>query len=111
MPTNMALYDEAISLQEKGSLDEAVGKLHELLGQDPNCALAHAALSRFYSLQGKHDEAVEHGRKMCEMESDDPFSFVALSLVCQKAGRISDAEQAMMQARQAYFMAQQRDEP
>jgi Flp pilus assembly protein TadD len=109
MPTSVAMYDEAIRLQQQGGLEEAVGKLHELLRQDPNYALAHAALSRFYSLQEKHDEAVQHGHKVCELEPEDPFSFVALSLVCQKAGRISEAEQAMMQARQVSFSAQQQD--
>lgn len=109
MPTNVAIYDEAINLKEQGALDEAVGKLQELLQQDPNYALGHAALSRIYSLQEKHDQAVEHGQVVCQLEPEDPFSFVALSLVCQKAGRISDAEQAMMQARQVSFMAQQRE--
>jgi hypothetical protein len=30
-----------------------------------------------------------------------------MSLVCQKAGRLPEAEQALMQARQAQFAAQQ----
>ncbi len=110
MSTNVALYEEAIGLRENGALDEAVGKLQALVEQDPKYALAHAALSRFYSLQDKHDEAVQHGTEVCQLEPNDPFSFVALSLVCQRAGRIAEAEQAMMQARQVAFAAQQ-DEP
>ena len=107
MPTNVAIYEEAVQRQEQGDLDAAVGKLEELVRQAPDYGLAYAALSRFYSLQDKHDEAVAHGQKVCELEPEDPFSFVALSLVCQKAGRIAEAEQAMMQARQAYYQAQQ----
>jgi Flp pilus assembly protein TadD len=109
MPTTVEMYDEAIRLQQAGKMDEAIAKLHELLGQDANYALAHAALSVFYSRVEKHDEAIQHAGKVCEMEPDDPFSFIALSLVCQKAGRIGEAEHAMMQARQVQFSAYQRD--
>lgn len=98
-------YDEAIALQQSGDVEGAIQKLKELVGEEPNYALAHAALSVFYSRQDKFDEAIEHGRKVCELEPEDPFSFVALSLVCQKAGRISEAEQALWQARQSQAAA------
>jgi len=109
MPTNEALYDEAIELQQRGDLDAAVGKLHELLKQDASYALAHAALSVFYSRAEKHDEAIEHAEKVCELEPDDPFSFIAMSLLYQKAGQIGEAERAMMQARQAQAAARFRE--
>jgi len=50
---------------------------------------------------------VEHAEKVAQLDSDDPFSFVTLSLICQKAGRIPEAEQALMQARQIAFATQQ----
>ena len=103
MATSHQMYDEAIELQQAGKLEEAVAKLHALLEQDPGYALAHAALSVFYGRLDRHYEAVEHARQVCVLEPDDPFSFVALSLVCQKAGRIPEAEEAMMQARQVQF--------
>jgi len=105
MPTPEQTYDEAIALQQDGKLEEAVGRLHELLEQDPTYALAHAALSVFYGKLQKHDEAIEHGKKVCELEPADPFSFVALSLLCQKAGRLGEAETALTQARQAQMSA------
>ena len=107
MPTNEEMYDEAVKLQQDGNPEEAVGKLQELLGQDPKYALAHAALSVFYCKLEKHEEAVEHARKVCELEPEDPFSFVAMSLICQKAGRLQEAEEALMEARRAQFAAQQ----
>ena len=105
MPTNEALYDEAIAIQEGGDPEGAVGKLHELLAQDASYALAHAALSVFYSKLERYDEAIEHADKVCELEPNDPFSFIAKSLVCQKAGRIAEAERAMMEARRAQASA------
>lgn len=107
MPTSDALYDEAIELQQKGDMEGAVGKLHSLLEQDPSYALAHSALSVFYSRAEDYDRAIEHAQKVCEMEPEDPFSFIALSLVCQKAGMIMEAERAMMQARQAQAASRQ----
>lgn len=106
MPANEALYDEAIKICEQGDLEGAVGKLQELLKQDEKYALAHAALSVFYSKLEKHDEAIIHADKVCELEPTDPFSFIAKSLVCQKAGRIPEAERAMMEARRAQVAGQ-----
>lgn len=108
MPSSDVMYDEAIALQQQGQVEEAIGKLQELLAADPNYALAHSALSVFYSRQDEHDKALEHAQKVCELESDDPFSYVALSLLSQKAGRIAEAERALMMARQAQVAAYQR---
>jgi Flp pilus assembly protein TadD len=95
MPTPDQLYDQAIDLQQTGNLDEAVTKLEQLIVSSPDYALAHAGLSVFYGKQGRDAEAVEHARKVCELEPDDPFSFMALSLICQRAGLIPEAEEAM----------------
>ncbi len=93
------MYDEAIALQEGGKLEEAVAKLGELLAQDPNYALAHSALSVYLGRMEQFAEAVAHAQRVCELEPDDPFSYVALSLICQKAGMIAEAETASMEAR------------
>jgi Flp pilus assembly protein TadD len=100
MATNDERYDEAIALQEQGNLAGAVATLEELIGQAPEHALAHAALSVYYGKLERYDEAVAQAQKVCELEPNDPFSFVALSLICQKAGRIQEAEEATMMARQ-----------
>ena len=107
MPTAEQMYDEAIELREAGRLEEAVGKLEALIGQAPDYALAHAGLSVFHSQMDRHDEAVKHAQKVCELEPEDPFSYIALSLICQKAGLIMEAEQAMMRARQAQMAGRQ----
>lgn len=95
MPTPDQLYDEAINLQQTGNLEEAIAKLEALVVEHPDYGLGHAGLSAFYSKQGRHPEAVEHAQKVCELDPDDPFSFMAMSLVCQRAGMIAEAEQAM----------------
>ena len=99
------MYDEAIELKEAGKLEEAADKLKELIVQVPDYALAHAGLGVFCGKLDRHDDAVEHARKVCELEPEDPFSFMALSMICQKAGRLAEAEQAMAQAMEKQWAA------
>ncbi|MDD4268955.1 MAG: hypothetical protein PHO07_05340 [Pirellulales bacterium] len=110
MPSEVDRYDEAIRLQQGGDLKAAVAKLEELAADEPDYALAHAALSVFYQRLERDDEAVEHARRVCQLEPEDPFSFIAMSTICQKVGRIAEAEQALMQARQAQMAAYRADE-
>lgn len=98
MSTNAQLYDEATRLKDAGKLDDAVAKLREILAVDPNYALAHGALSIYLGRLQRHDEAIAHAKKVCELEPTDPRSFTALSVVCVRAGRIQDAEDAKARA-------------
>ena len=98
-------YDEAIKLKEAGKLEDAVGKLEALVDQAPDYALAHAGLSVFYSKLDRHDDAIEHAQKVCELEPEDPFSYMSMSMVCQKAGRTTEAEQALNQAMEKQWSA------
>ena len=106
MSDPVALYDQADKLKDEGKLEEAVAKLKEALGADPNYALAHAALAVVEQKLGRHDDAIQHARRVCELEPDDPFSFTALSVTYQRAFAgtnnmqyIRMAEDAMEQSR------------
>jgi Flp pilus assembly protein TadD len=99
MPTNEHLYDEADHLKDAGKLDEAAAKLEELVAQDPKYALAHSALAVIYGRLKRHEDAVRHGLMVCELEPNDPFSFTAMSVTFQRAGKIPEAEDAMARAR------------
>ncbi len=99
MATSEELYDEADRLKDAGQLEEAVVKAQELLKQDPNYALAHSFLSVVLTRLKRHDEAIQHGLKVCELEPNDPFSFTAMSVTFQRAGKIPEAEDAMARAR------------
>ena len=105
MATIEQRYDEAIELQQQGKLEEAVGKLQALLADQPDYALAHSALSVFYGKLDRHDEAIAHAKKVCELEPDDSFSFMAMSLICQRAGRLPEAEEALGLAMQKQWAA------
>ena len=79
------LYDEADKLKDAGKLEEAAAKLYEALSVDLNYALAHSALAVVLQKLGRHEEAIQHARKVCEIEPDDPFSYTALSVTYQRA--------------------------
>jgi tetratricopeptide (TPR) repeat protein len=85
MPDPVALYDEADRLKDAGELDQAVAKLNEALQADPKYALAHAALAVVLQKRGRHEEAIQHAQRVCELEPDDPFSYTALSVTYQRA--------------------------
>jgi len=99
MATNEELYDEADRLKDEEQLDAAVAKLEELLKQDESYALAHSALAVLFTRLKRHDEAIRHGKRVCELEPTDAFSFTALSVTYQRGGFIPEAEDAMARAR------------
>jgi Flp pilus assembly protein TadD len=99
VPTNEELYGEAERFKDQGKLDEAASVLARLVEQDPGYALAHSALAVIYGRLKRHDEAVLHGLKVCELEPNDPFSFTAMRVTFQRAGKIPEAEDAMAHAR------------
>ena len=68
--------------------------------------LAHSALAVVLQKLGRHEEAIQHARRACELEPNDPFSFTALSVTYQRAFAgtnnmqyIRMAEDAMEQSR------------
>jgi Flp pilus assembly protein TadD len=100
------LYDEADRLKAEGKLEEAVARLQEALALDDAYALAHSALAVLLQRLGRHEEAIEHARRVTELEPKDPFSFTALSVTYQRAfagtqqmAYIRLAEDAMEQSR------------
>lgn len=92
------MYDEADRLKESGKLEEAVAKLQEALAVDPAYALAHAGLAKHLTTLKRHDEAIAHALKVAELEPNEPFSYTALSVIYQRAGKIREAEDAKAKA-------------
>jgi len=93
------LYRQHEELKDAGQLEPAVERLLEIVKQDPNYALAHSALAVLYGRLRRFDDSIRHGQRVCELVPDDPFSFTAMSVTYQRAGRIPEAEDAMAHAR------------
>jgi Flp pilus assembly protein TadD len=92
-------YAEAERIKANGDLPAAVVALEQLVAAHPDYALAYSALAAWCTRLERHDEAIRHARHVCELEPGDPFSFTALSVACQRGGRIAEAEDALARSR------------
>ena len=105
MPDVHAIYNDVEQLIDQEKYPQAIDALRSILVQDDQFVLAHLALARVYTKTGQHTEAIEHGRRACELEPQDPFNFTAMSVTYQRAWAgtqepryIQLAEEAMAKA-------------
>jgi Tfp pilus assembly protein PilF len=94
MPTPDQLYDQAVDLRDGGDKPSAIAKLEEAIAIDPNFAIGHGMLAKLYVDITETEKAIHHAKKVVEIEPDDTFSYTALSVIYQRAGRIPEAEHA-----------------
>lgn len=92
-------YAAAERLKDGGDLAGAVAALEGLVAEHPDFSLAHSALAAWCTRLERHDDAVRHARRVCELEPRDAFSYTALSVACMRAGRIAEAEEALAKSR------------
>jgi Flp pilus assembly protein TadD len=92
-------YEAAEALKNEGRLPEAVALLEGVVADHPDFALAHSALAAWCTRLERHEEAVKHARRVCELEPKDPFSYTALSVACMRGGKIAEAEDALARSR------------
>ena len=97
--TRTERYAAAEKLKDDGDLAAAVAAMEALVADDPGYALAHSALGAWCTRLERHAEAVQHARRACELEPNDPFSYTALSVACMRAGMIPEAEDALARSR------------
>jgi Flp pilus assembly protein TadD len=99
MPSREELYEAAEGLKNNGDLAGAVMALESLVADHPGFALAHSALAAWCTRLERHEDAIQHARRVCELEPGDPFSYTALSVACMRGGRIAEAEDALARSR------------
>ncbi len=81
----LELEKQADALREQGKFDEAIAKLHDLLGIDPKFVRAHLGLAVLYHHTKDYEKSVHHGEQANEIEPNDPFNIAALSVTYQRA--------------------------
>lgn len=99
MATREERYEAAEALKNSGNLTEAVAALEATIADHPDFTLAHSACAAWCTRLDRHEEAVRHARRVCELEPNDPFSYTALSVACMRGGRIAEAEDALARSR------------
>lgn len=92
-------YDEAAAIYENGDLDAAFEKMNQLCLDFPDFSLPHTALSVWCFKKGLYEDSLAHARKFADLEPEDQFSYVALSILAQRAGDHATAEDALMKSR------------
>ena len=85
MSDALTIYNEGEKLRDEGKYEEAIAKFKEAIEADEGHVLSHLALAVEYGKVGKHEDAVRHGQRACELESTDAFNFTALSVTFQRA--------------------------
>ena len=104
------MYANAEKMKDDGQYEEAISKLEEILKVEEMHVLSHLALAVLYGKLDRHEDALRHGQRACEIDPNDAFHFTALSVAYQRASQTVDnaadnqryimlAEQAMDQAR------------
>jgi Flp pilus assembly protein TadD len=106
MPSKEDLYDQAIDCVAEGKTEEAIERYREALSLDPDYIDAWHGLALALAEASRFDEAVEAGKKLVELEPDDPLSYTNLSRFYQQMGNIAEAEAWAAKARVADWKQQ-----
>ena len=110
MPGKEDLYDEAVDLFGEGKLEEAVAKYREALALDPSYVDGWHGLAMAFNELGRHQEAIEAGKKLCELTPDDVLAHTSLSRFYQAAGMVPEAEAEGAKARVLDWKRQLKEE-
>ena len=99
MPDKYELYDQAVDLVADGKLDDAVERYRESIALDADFADGWQGLALVLNDLGRHAEAIEAGKRLCELEPDDVLAHTTLSRLYQAAGMVPEAEAEGAKAR------------
>jgi Flp pilus assembly protein TadD len=88
-----ALYKEGFDHFVNDRLEDAVACYRRALEADPALAIAWNGLAMALAQQGDLDGAIEAGRKLVELDPEDPLGHTSLSMFYQRKGMIPEAEE------------------
>jgi len=81
------LYDAATQLKDEGNLEGAVEALLKIIADHPEHVQSHLALGVHLQKLGRNDDAIRHASKVTELDPQDAFSYVQLSVIMQRCGK------------------------
>lgn len=93
------LFFEGTDLHGEGRWDEALQRFERCLAIDPAYTDALLGKAMVHLAKGELDAAVACGRRMVELAPEDVLAYTNLSVFCQRAGRIAEAEEAAAKAK------------
>lgn len=99
MSSKEALYDEGLDLAFDENYREAIEKYKAALELDPGFTDALHAMAMAHAEIGELDEAIEAGKKLCEIAPDDILAHTSLSTFYMNKDMIPEAEAESAKAR------------
>ena len=92
-------YFAALDFVADGDHENAVSEYRKSLAADPTFAEAMHGMSRALQDLGRLDEAIVVAKNIAEIDPDDVLAHTSLSVLYQKKGMISEAEEEGNKAR------------
>ena len=86
--------------EERRNAREAERAFLRVLEQNPNHAHTLAVISEMYSALGRHDEAIELGRRVAHNDPLSPLAILWLATTLAMARRYDEAEEALCRGRE-----------
>ena len=86
------LFDQAVDLVADGKMDEAIARYRDAIAVDADFADAWQGLALALNDLQRHPEAIEAGKKLCDLTPDDVLAHTTLSRIYQAAGMVPEAE-------------------
>ncbi|MCP3983057.1 MAG: tetratricopeptide repeat protein [bacterium] len=93
MSDAVAHYKEAFDHFLHERLEPAIEAYRRCVAADPSHARAWNGLAMSLGKLGQLDGAIEAGKRLAELEPDDPLSHTSLSIFYQQKGMIAEAEE------------------
>jgi Flp pilus assembly protein TadD len=88
-----ALYKEGLEHFVDEHYEEAIACYRRSIEADGGFALAWNGLAMALSRHGDLEGAIEAGRRLVELEPDEPLAHTSLSIFYQQKGMIAEAEE------------------
>ncbi|GIW42210.1 MAG: hypothetical protein KatS3mg076_2787 [Candidatus Binatia bacterium] len=104
------LYNRAVDLVAEDRLDEAIELYRRAIALDEKYVDAWHGLAMALAEKELFDEAIEAGKKLLELDPDDPLAYTNLSRFYQAKGDIEEAEAWAAKARVLDWKRQLRSE-
>jgi len=99
MATKEELFDQAVDLIADGKAEDAVAVYRQAIAIDAAFADAWQGLALVLNDLGRHQEAIEAGKRLCALTPDDVLAHTTLSRLYQAANMVPEAEAEGAKAR------------
>ncbi len=111
MTDRLEHYKRGLALFGENKHSEAIEEYRAALKDDGDWTDGLHGLAMALMHAGQLDEAIETGKRIVELDSDDSFAHTSLSMFYQRKGMLEEAEKEAAQARMLSWKEEQKKNP